>query len=289
MWHYLLKPIFGLLLVLSKPLPVTPLPVVLLHGIDSSSEQLQPFSDWISDTFAVPVFNIEIGNGVKTSLYSPLTLQVDALCQTISQIEELEEGFNLIGMSQGGLIARGYIEWCNEYPVHNLITLVSPHGGVFCKETDITKYAYSAFSQRHLSLAGYWRNPQKLATYLEYCLYLPRINNEIEHNNSVTQMNEIKSLANFVMVWSPYDEILCPPESGKFSFFAANMDIIPLTETEIYQKDLLGLKYLAEENRLHIFETNCSHVDHRNEICYSQLYPIFAQFLSLPPHLIYLM
>jgi palmitoyl-protein thioesterase len=258
---------------------VAPLPIVVLHGIDSSSEQLQPFCDWIMHKFNEKVFNIEIGNGGKTSLYSPLTDQVNELCKSIYGIEELKAGFDFIGMSQGGLIARGYVERCNLYPVRNLITLVTPHGGIYCKKPDISNYAYNTFFQQHLSIAGYWRNPTMIETYLGKCSYLPLINNEVEHNSSKKQAQHIRSLANFVMVWSPYDEILCPPESGKFSMLAENLDVLPLQETELYEKDLLGLKYLADNKRLHIVETNCTHVDHRNEICYGQLYSILKPFI----------
>ena len=67
--------------------------------------------------------------------------------------------------------------------------------------------------------------------------------------------------------------------SGKFSFFSVNFKIIDLFDTDLYKKDLLGLKYLDEEDRLHIYETNCSHTDHRNPVCFSQLYPIFIEYL----------
>ena len=108
-------------------------PVVILHGLESSSEKMIPLCDWINDTFSRKVINIEIGNGEKTSLYTPLPEQLTELCNTIYKTKELEKGFDFIGISQGGLLARGYVEQCNDYPVRNLITLVSPHGGAFLK------------------------------------------------------------------------------------------------------------------------------------------------------------
>jgi len=252
-------------------------PIVVLHGLESSSENMSPFCDWLSSSFNVKVFNIEIGNGAKTSLYTPLLNQLDELCETIYKLSELEVGFNFIGMSQGGLLARGYVERCNLYPVKNLITLVTPHGGEFIKTIKLNMY--TTFIQAHLSVAGYWRDPLDLEHYLTHCSYLPSLNNEIETERSLAQKEQMTRLVHFVLVWSPYDSVLSPPESAKFSFFDANLEPISLLQTELYKKDLLGLKYLNENNRLHIYETNCSHVDHRNPACYSQLYPILNQYL----------
>jgi palmitoyl-protein thioesterase len=182
-----------------------------------------------------------------------------------------------MGMSQGGLLARGYVERCNLYPVVNLITLVSPHGGEFINT--ITLDMYSDFFQKHLSIASYWRDPRQLNSYLVKCLYLPILNNEINNSFAESQTDHIKNLSNFVMIWSPFDTVLNPPESGKFSFLDDSLNIVRLEDTDLYKNDLLGLKFLNENNRLHMYETNCTHVDHRNPICYSQLYDILNQYL----------
>jgi palmitoyl-protein thioesterase len=254
-------------------------PIVILHGLESSSEKLTPLCDWIRETFNKIVINIEIGNGEKTSLYTPMPVQLNELCNTIYNNKVLENGFDFIGISQGGLLARGYAEQCNLYPVHNLITLVSPHGGVYFKNKINSGEYYNEFYQSHLSIMNYWRNPILLQTYLEKCIYLPYINNEKPHESSVRNRNNIINLSNFVMIWSKNDEVLAPPESGKFSLYDAQINIIPLEETVFYKNDYLGLKLLNEKDGLHIYETNCTHVDHRNPICFEQLYPIFKQFI----------
>ena len=283
------------------------LPVVLLHGVASEAENMNNLGNWISEEFDIKVFNLEIGNGIKTSIYTPLLVQLNELCQTIYAIDELKEGFNFIGMSQGGLLARGYVERCNEFPVRNLITLVSPHGGTVLR--DLTINMYTTFSQEHLSVSNYWRDPRLLEEYLTICTYLPILNNEILkdttkydstnssedddddredgddfveeiiysiHNN---QKEQLKSLDHFVMVWSPYDDIVNPAESAKFSFFNEEFEVVALEDTELYKTDALGLKYLKDENKLHTYETNCTHVQHRDPICFNQLYPIFSLYL----------
>lgn len=276
------KPIYG---NLSYYLPVQSpaslaLPVVVLHGLESSSEAVEPFCKWIETKFNRRVYNIEIGNGEQTSLFIPLTEQLAELCARIYNIHELSNGFNFIGISQGGLLARGYVERCNRYPVMNLITLVAPHGGVFLKTHIDSSLIYTPFIQAHLSMANYWRDPLKLNDYLTECIYLPLLNNEIWQDiQSQQQRANIRSLTNFVMVWSPNDTVLAPPESGKFSFYDAKFKVIPLEETDLYKLDYLGLKKMKERGGLHTFNTSCSHVDHRNPICFAQLYDIFIKFI----------
>jgi len=257
-------------------LSAQPMPIVVLHGVASSAPNMNVFSSWLEKTFNTKVFNIELGNGFKTSLYSPLTEQLNELCSTIYAIDELKDGFNFIGMSQGGLLARGYTEQCNKYPVLNLITMVSPHGGVI---ENINIAMYSAFWQKQLSIASYWRDPQNLNNYLEKCSYLPIINNEKFTLISDIQIKNIKSLKNFILIWSENDDVVNPPESGKFSFYDYNYNVIDIEETLLYKDDLLGLKYLDEKNGFHIHETNCTHVQHRDPICFPQLYTIFKLYL----------
>ena len=254
-------------------------PIVVLHGLESSSREMEPLCEWIENTFDSTVYNMEIGNGKKTSMYSSLNDQLDELCASIYEIDELSQGFDFIGISQGGLLARGYVERCNSFPVRNLITLVAPHGGVFWPNTKNSGLMYNDFFQNHLSIASYWRNPMLLKTYLT-CSFLARLNNEFWcDKESPIHRRNIRNLSNFVMIWSPVDKVLDPSESGKFSFYDEDFNVIPLEETELYKNDALGLKFLNYIGRLHTFETNCSHVDHRNPACFEQLEGILKRFL----------
>ena len=257
----------------------TSYPIVVLHGLESSSREMEPLANWLETKFNTNVYNIEIGNGEKTSMYTSLNDQLDELCLSIYDIDDLNDGFDFIGISQGGLLARGYVERCNSYPVRNLITLVAPHGGIFWLNAKNNGLMYNDFFQNHLSIAGYWRNPSMLDTYLT-CSFLARLNNEFWcDDESPVYRRNIRNLSNFVMIWSPEDKVLDPPESGKFSFFDANFNVIPLEETDLFKNDKLGLKHLNYIGGLHIYQTNCSHVDHRNPVCFEQLYSILNRFL----------
>ena len=117
----------------------TDLPIVVLHGVASSAPNMDIFCAWLELSFNRKVYNVEIGNGVQNSIFMPLNKQLDMLCDTLYAMLVLANGFDFIGMSQGGVLARGYVEKCNLYPVRILISLVSPNGGVI-QDIDINMY-----------------------------------------------------------------------------------------------------------------------------------------------------
>lgn len=285
-------------------------PIVLLHGITSDKSELSSVVVWLEENLPNSVINIEIGNGKQDSIFKTMDWQLNELCATIYNIPILKDGFHFIGMSQGGLLARGYVEKCNKYPVKNLITWVSPHAGVFgIKSLDISfTNIYSPLYQNIYSFSGYWKNPYKYNEYLEYASYLPYLNNEYQdiltyfsddYNmyqridwNFTNNRANLLSLDNFVMIWSPLDDVLNPPESGKFEFFkiknpsVINTDInivlppiVPLYDTLDYINDVLGLRSLSETGRLHILETNCTHKGHKTKECFPQLEELTFKFL----------
>ncbi len=264
--------------LLSLTYAMTQKPIVLMHGIESHAENLEEMKTWLETTFNRKVFNIELGDGDDYSTDTPVYVQIDELRKVLHAIDDLKNGFDFVGISQGGLLGRGLVQKYNaEFCVDNLITLVSPHGGVFIKNLGVFNF-YTQKMQSKLSFANYWRDPTKYIGYLLHSHFLADANNEKPVKNPLYKANMI-ALKNFVMVYSPNDEIVKPPESGIFSFYDHELKVINLNSTELYQQDWLGLKHLTETNRLHMFNTTCSHVDHRSPVCFSQLQPILSQFL----------
>jgi palmitoyl-protein thioesterase len=255
-------------------------PIVLLHGIESTAANLEELKDWIGMNWDRLVYNIELGDGSDYSTATPIYSQIKELRNTLSQIEELKNGFDFIGISQGGVIGRGYVQEYNnieEFKVHTLITLVSPHGGVFDKSLGFINF-YTKKMQSSLSFSNYWRNPNEIVMYLLHSAFLADANNEKPAKNELYKQNLI-SLDNLVLVYSPLDEIIKPPISGVFGLYDRNLTPIDIIHTQLYQEDWIGLKKLNEDTRLHFRQTNCTHVEHRMPICFPQLYPIFNEFI----------
>ncbi len=246
-------------------------PIVLMHGILSDISKVAPVATWLhNSTNSTPVYTIEIGNGKSTSISSPMPDQLFIFCSKLNDLNKqldgnLSSGFNLIGISQGGLIARGYVQHCNDPPVDSLITWVTPHGGVYgFPIPDI----YTPAKQLENSWAGYWRDPYQYKKYLSESAYLAKLNNEQPSINSAQYAARLAGLKQFVMIWSPLDDILDPPESGKFSQYVPGilpLRVAPVETTGIWTD--LSLDILNSTERLHIFETDCDHADHVTPEC----------------------
>jgi palmitoyl-protein thioesterase len=82
------------------------------------------------------VHSIKIGNDtVKTDtnagFFGIIRNQVLEVCEELKLIPGLSNGFNAVGLSQGGLFLRAYVQLCDDGPrIRNLVTVGSPHFGV---------------------------------------------------------------------------------------------------------------------------------------------------------------
>jgi palmitoyl-protein thioesterase len=273
-------------------------PIVLLHGITSDKSELLPVEMWLRKSLPNPVYNIEIGNGRRSSIARTMSTQTDELCTAIYDIPELQRGFHFIGMSQGGLLARSYVQRCNRFPVRNLITWVSPQAGVYGFNEIYFNWdkVYKPLYQSLYSFAGYWKDPYRYRTYISNSTFLPYLNNESPDLDRYAAMgfdfhrnrDQIESLENFVMVWSPNDDVLSPPQSGKFEFYETCdtcpkgevLTIKPFFDSSQFVDNLLGLRTLYNSGRLHTLETNCTHSGHKTVDCFEQLEYITFPFLK---------
>jgi len=260
----------------TKNIQTTNLPIVLMHGIMSNRNNMNDLKIYLESNFKLQVVVPEIENGILSSINLPLNIQGEILCNNLNSNPLLANGFNFIGVSQGGLLGRYYIERCGNYQVNNFITLVTPHGGIYNKPIGNVINMYSEYAQEHYSFSSYWRDPFNYDKYLDLSL-LADLNNEYHSGNSTINTYRFSKLSNFIMVYSINDEVVTPPESGKFSTYDINsLNIIPLNYNIIYKS--LGLDIFDKENRLFVYTTDCLHEEHKNENCFRQLYYMFKEF-----------
>ena len=250
------------------------LPTVLVHGILSDIDEITPIEIWLEQNNITSIYRVEIGNGVYDSIFMNMNNQLDLLCKTIYAIDDLKDGFNFIGLSQGGLLARGYVQKCNKFPVKTLITWATPHEGVDGLSFIDVYFdnIYGDFEQSLLSFPGYWKDPGRYQEYLDRAQYLPFMNNEIPHSNRQLYKENILSLKNFIMIWSPIDGTIRPVRSCKFGFLKE------LFQSDQYLLDLIGLKTLDQSGRLHIHQIDCDHSSFKNG-CFEQLRNVTLPYL----------
>lgn len=253
------------------------LPIVLVHGILSDAEAMIPAEKHINEFLpGTYVKNIHLGEGRITSLFNMFD-QVEWLKEAMEADEQLQDGCIIIAHSQGGLVARYFIEKYNNPHVYVYIAWGAPENGIFGAPDKIDTYipwlkilekcsyrfAYSSFVQRLLSFAGYWKDPLNYEAYLQGCNFLPFINNEIDHADSALFKENICNLATMVLVQSTQEEVVVPAASCHFGFYpiGSTQGIENLFNSQWYQSDLLGLKTLAESGRLHLKFAHCAHTE----------------------------
>jgi palmitoyl-protein thioesterase len=130
------------------------LPVIIWHGLGDSNanEGLTSLGDAITAKYDVPVFYIQVADDPKLDQYALRTLrqpswlawprrasffgrawdEVALAAEQIAAIPEMKEGYDAIGLSQGGVFLRALAATTPDPPMRNLITLGSPHMGQLC-------------------------------------------------------------------------------------------------------------------------------------------------------------
>ena len=78
---------------------------------------------------------IKIGDSPQAdhrhSIFMPGQKQLDIACEKVNADENLKNGFNAFGISQGGLFLRALVQTCPPSKINNLVTFSAPHQGVF--------------------------------------------------------------------------------------------------------------------------------------------------------------
>lgn len=215
----------------------------------------------------------------KSGFFGNANDLVAAACHAISSDPGLQDGYHAIGFSQGGQFLRAVAQRCPHPPVLNLITIGSQHQGIsamarcsdahgricWAARTIINFGAYLSCVQYRSIQAQYWHDPLHEDNYRRKSIFLADINNEREPRNASYVKNLLK-LRNLVMVQFAGDTMVTPTHSSTFGFFAPGQmsRILTMTETELYQKDYIGLKRLHESGRVDIHALPGNHMEFDN-------------------------
>ncbi|KVH91239.1 palmitoyl-protein thioesterase 1-like [Cynara cardunculus var. scolymus] len=258
------------------PLITHSIPFVVFHGVaDSCTKKgVTHFTDLLSNWSNTQGYCIEIGNGVWDSWFMPFSEQTEIACEKVKSMSELSQGYNIVGLSQGNMVGRGVLEFCDGAPpVKNFISVAGPHAGeasipfcgtgLMCIILDsLMKLAiYSTRLQEHLAPSNYIKIPTDLDGYREGCTFLPKLNNEFEKN--ATYKERFTSLQKLVLIMFDEESVLVPKETSWFGYFpdGAWDPILPAQETRLYTEDWIGLRTLDEAGKVEFVNVTGGHLD----------------------------
>lgn len=249
-----------------EPEEASKVPTAMFHGFGDFC--LQPgdiqFNEMLRKGTGAAVKCIEVGVPMIGSIVGNMESIAEESCKKIAADKTFQGEFNVIGLSQGGLLARYIAEECDmPGKVRNIVTLGGPHmgvaavphcfEGVACDVVNMVakKLVYSSLVQNWLVPAGYFRDVNDMATYEKDSVFLPALNNEHSTSDYAQLRDEKFSSINaglFGMFTE--DTMIYPKETAWFQGLDKHGKVQPLEESDFYKNDNIGLKTLNEAKKL---------------------------------------
>ncbi|KAL8142253.1 hypothetical protein V2J09_015285 [Rumex salicifolius] len=256
----------------------TAVPFILFYGLEQtcSTPKVETLRENLSMISGTQGYCIEIDSDLWESWTIPLMTQVDIACRKVKSMPALSEGYNIVALSQGNLVGRGVVEFCDDAPpVKKFIGLAGPHAGIadmpYCGSSAICKFVdnllqlevYSSLVQDNVAPSNFMKIPNDLTSYLEGCKFLPLLNNEIAMQRNPIYKQRFSSLEKLVLVMFESDTVLKPRETSWFGYYknGSMTQVLPYSETQLYIEDWFGLKTLDEEGKIDYLSVPGEHLD----------------------------
>jgi palmitoyl-protein thioesterase len=256
------------------------LPTVLAPGMGDScfNPGFSQLTTMVATRTSREAFCFGPGNDAATDPVNSFTKsmdeQVEHFAKKVKAKGELAAGFNAMGLSQGNLIIRAYIQRYNDPPVLNFISVHGPHAGVAsvprCDPTNnailrelcdlldylLGDFVYTPAVQTSVAQSNYYRDPLKIKAYLKGCSFLPDI---LDHATAQYR-SRFTSLKHLALIMAERDTMIFPKESEYFGAFADGgwRKVIPANQQPWYET--IGLRELDAAGRISALSTPGDHL-----------------------------
>lgn len=257
-------------------------PVVFMHGMgDSGSNSgMKSVCDSVSEKFSGTYSKcLDVANGLS-SITETMDKQLEEFVQAVRSDPKLADGFNAVGLSQGNLLIRAYIERYNSPKVLTYVSLCGVHNGIakcpeiynlVCGLWKLDVYGHS------IVFSDYWKDPTDQATYLAKSRFLADINNERTAKNATYKAN-MESLTKYVLVEAMQDTMVQPHVSEQHGYYAWGQETTTqqLEETDAFKEDWLGLQTLQKAGKLQKLSYQGDHLQWSQDFWETQILPLLG-------------
>ena len=263
-------------------------PIVIFHGFGDVwdtklatylQEKLGVHSEWVEPS-------PDSQNPRVYSIFTSINNQGKSAWDKINNNTAFSGEFDLIGFSQGNIVSRYIIQYCNlKGKVRNFISFGGPLNGQsspICSFYDIlcilrkwfdNSVVFNDDYQASFAPANYWKNPNDYNSYLNKSTFLAEANNE--RNFSTERKNKFLNLKKALFIKWENEQTIHPAESSWWGEFDSDYNVIHRNNSLVYKEDLIGIKSLETQGRAKFISIPGVHM----EFTYDQIDNIVIPFL----------
>ena len=110
---------------------------------------------------------------------------------------------------------------------------------------------YSQLLQKTLAPTNIFRDLRQYDNYLKYSVFLPFVNNEVNHPKQNQYKRRFEALNYLSMYQFTKDPIIYPRSSTFFGEISKDGQELQMDQTQVFIKNTFGLKTLFDEGRTH--------------------------------------
>ena len=269
------------------------IPTAMFHGFGDFC--MQPgdiqFNMMLMKGTGARVKCIEVGFPAFSSVINNFQEIAEKSCQKIANDKLFQGEFNVIGLSQGGLLARYIAEECDmPGKVRNIVTMGGPHmgvdavphcfDGIACEivNTVAKKLVYTEMAQNWIAPAGYFRDVNDMQTYEKKSVFLPALNNEHSSSNYADiRKSSFSSINAGLFAMFSEDTMIYPKETAHFRSLDKQGNVMALEDMEFYKQDYIGLKTLNEAGKITFDTIEGDHLQFTTDYIKNTIIPFLKQ------------